>query len=69
MLYHIDCYRLESLQQFINIGGEEYIENSNGVTLIEWADIIEEVLPKKAIYIKFNRLSDNTEYREIMIER
>ena len=68
-LYHIDCYRLECPQQFINIGGEEYLENTDGVTLIEWADIIEEVLPKDTINIKFNRLSDNTEYREITIEK
>lgn len=68
-LYHIDCYRLESPQQFINIGGEEYLKNPNGVTLIEWADIIEQVLPKNTIYIKFNRMSENTEFREIKIER
>ena len=68
-LYHIDCYRLESPQQFINIGGEEYLENPNGVTLIEWADIIEQVLPKKTIYIQFYRMSGKTEYREITIER
>lgn len=67
-LYHIDCYRLESPQQFINIGGEEYLDNPNGVTMIEWADIIEEVLPQNTIFIKFNRLSENTEHREIIVE-
>ena len=44
-LYHIDCYRLKNVQQFINIGGEEYITSVNGVTVIEWADIIKEILP------------------------
>ena len=68
-LYHIDCYRLENPQQFINIGGEEYLDNPNGVTLIEWADIIEDVLPNNTIYIKFNRIAGNTEYREITINR
>lgn len=68
-LYHIDCYRLDNVQQFINIGGEEYLQNNNGVTLIEWANIIEEILPKDTIYIRFKRVLDNPNAREITISK
>ena len=37
-LNHIDCYRLESSSDFLNIGGENLINCEDGVTLIEWAD-------------------------------
>ena len=37
-LYHIDCYRLESSADFLNIGGENFLNNIDGITLIEWAD-------------------------------
>jgi len=68
-LYHIDCYRLDNSQQFINIGGGEYLHNENGVTLIEWADIIEDVLPQETIFIRFKRIVDNPNRREITISK
>ncbi len=67
LLYHIDCYRLKNAQQFINIGGEEYLAPDKGVTLIEWADIIEEILPKDTIKILFKRIDSNPNHREITI--
>ena len=67
LLYHIDCYRLENVQQFINIGGEEYITSVNGVTVIEWADIIEEILPISTIKIHFKRIASEHNHREIII--
>ncbi len=66
-LFHIDCYRLENVQQFINIGGEEYLEHTNGVTLIEWADIITDILPQNTYYLNINRLAENENHREIRI--
>ena len=66
-LYHVDCYRLSSAQQFINIGGEAYLAPENGITLIEWADIIEEILPNNAIMINFKRIIGKSNYREIII--
>jgi len=67
LLYHIDCYRLKNVQQFINIGGEEYIASVNGVTVIEWADIIEEILPIDTIKIHFKRIVGDPNHREIII--
>ena len=34
-LYHIDCYRLDSPEDFLNIGGENYLNPENGITIIE----------------------------------
>ncbi len=68
-LYHIDCYRLNNSQQFINIGGVEYLTPSTGFTLIEWADIIEDILPKNSIIINFSRVINEPECREIIISR
>lgn len=67
LLYHVDCYRLKNAQQFINIGGEEYLTPEKGVTLIEWADIIEEILPKETIKIILKRIDSNPNHREIII--
>jgi tRNA threonylcarbamoyladenosine biosynthesis protein TsaE len=66
-LYHIDCYRLKDAQQFINIGGEEYLASDKGITLIEWADIIEEILPNDTIMINFKRIAGKSNHREIII--
>ncbi len=55
------------MQQFINIGGDEYIDSVDGVTVIEWADIIEEILPDDTIKIHFKRIGDNQNHREIII--
>ena len=68
-LYHIDCYRFNSIQEFINIGGEEYLASERGITLIEWADIIESILPTKTIIINFDRTPGNENYREIIVSQ
>ena len=67
LLYHIDCYRLKNAQQFMNIGGEEYLNPIKGITLIEWADIIKEVLPYNTIFINFKRITGKFNSREIII--
>ena len=66
-LYHIDAYRLNGANDFLNIGGEEFLISKDGVTLIEWADIISSVLPKDTIKIKFSRLPGKPETRHIEI--
>ena len=67
LLYHIDAYRLEGINDFLNIGGEEYLKPENGITFIEWADIIEEVFDDSAIKIKFSRIENDPCSRKIEI--
>ena len=66
-LYHIDCYRLDSPEDFLNIGGENYLNPENGITLIEWAERIEPFWTDRWILIHFNRLSENVNARSIKI--
>lgn len=49
-LYHFDVYRLCDSEEIYEIGYEDYI-NNGGVSIIEWANIIEEELPKEYIKI------------------
>ncbi len=65
--YHVDCYRLENETDFFNIGGEKYLDPKNAVTIIEWSEKIENVIPGNAIKMKFSRIDDNPDARSIMI--
>ena len=67
VLYHIDAYRLEGSKDFLNIGGEEYLTTEDGITVIEWADIISDILDDDVIQVKFARIQNNSEARQIEI--
>lgn len=64
-LYHFDVYRINDVDEMYDLGYEEYFY-SDGVSIIEWADIIEEILPKERLNIEINK-KDNNESREIII--
>lgn len=65
-IYHFDVYRLEDEDEFYAIGGDEYFEK--GICLIEWGEMIKNVLPNKYIHITFSRNLDDENRREILIE-
>ncbi len=52
-LIHVDCYRLNSPEELVDIGLLDYFEYNNTLIMIEWADKIKKILPKNAIWIKF----------------
>ena len=56
-LYHMDVYRLENGDD--SIGFNDYF-NSDGITIIEWAELIEDILPEERLDIKFKVLDENT---------
>ena len=56
---HIDAYRLKSGQDLITIGAQEYFSQPRTLTVIEWADRVKKVLPKRTKYIKIKILEDN----------
>ncbi len=67
-LYHFDVYRIEEPEEMEEIGYEDYFFG-DGVTLIEWADIIGELIPENAVRIEISKdLSKGTDYRKIVIE-
>ena len=52
-IYHIDAYRLRDEDEFLALGPEEYFE-SDGLTLLEWADRVENCLPRDRIAIQID---------------
>ncbi len=51
-LYHMDLYRIDSIEEFEMLGAEELLYGS-GVSIIEWAEKIEQILPDACISISF----------------
>ena len=68
-LYHFDVYRIEEPGEMEEIGYEDYFFG-DGVTLIEWADIIGELIPEDAVRIEiYKDLSKGADYRRINVEQ
>lgn len=60
-IYHLDVYRLEDKAEFYAIGGTEYF--STGICVIEWGELIEDMLPDNYIKIKFKKDESNDSIR------
>lgn len=52
-LVHVDAYRVKTATSLTAIGLEDYIKSNDSVVVIEWADLVEEILPKNIIIINF----------------
>lgn len=65
-LYHMDVYRLEGGEDFINLGVEDLMYG-NGVSLIEWSEKVMDELPKKTIILKIEPI-EGTKERNITLE-
>ena len=66
--YHFDVYRIADVDEMDEIGYEDYFYG-NGVCFIEWAELIEEILPKGCISITIEKqLEKGFDYRKITIE-
>lgn len=66
-IYHFDVYRLENSDDFFAIGGPEYFEK--GISIIEWGEIIEDILPKNHIKVQILKDKKNENIRHIRIRR
>lgn len=65
-LYHFDIYRLEDIDEFYEIGGEEYFEK--GICIIEWGELLNPILPKDYILIKIVPVENNINSRLFTIQ-
>ena len=66
--YHFDVYRIGDIDEMDEIGFEDYVYGE-GVSLIEWANLIEEILPEEHIEITIEKdLEQGFDYRKITIE-
>jgi len=63
-VYHLDCYRERRKQEWLALGIEDYLYGE-GVTLIEWADAIRELIPQSSIRIIMNHIMVEENSREI----
>jgi tRNA threonylcarbamoyladenosine biosynthesis protein TsaE len=63
-LFHIDLYRLDTVDQALAIGIEDYL-NGPGVTAIEWAEKIEPLLPPRTTHIRMECVGENTHRIEV----
>ena len=65
-LYHFDMYRIEDLDEVLETGVTEYFGKQNGVCMVEWAENIRPLLPKKLTKITINKIDDTT--RKFIVE-
>lgn len=65
--YHFDVYRIGDVEEMDEVGFEDYVMGE-GVSLIEWADLIHEILPEKRTEILIEKdLEKGFDYRKITI--
>ena len=64
-IFHFDVYRLSDIDEFYAIGGEDYFDK--GISIIEWGELIEDILPASHIKIKFKKNEENPNCRELQI--
>ena len=67
-LYHFDVYRIGDIEEMDEIGYEDYFYGE-GVCLIEWADLIREILPEQMCRVTIEKdLEKGFDYRKITLE-
>ena len=66
--YHFDVYRIGDVEEMDEVGFDEYV-SGEGVSLIEWANLIEEILPENRVNITIEKdLEQGFDFRKITIE-
>lgn len=67
-LYHFDVYRIGDISEMDEIGYEDCFYG-DGVSLIEWSSLIEEILPETAVHVTIEKeLEQGFDYRRIRVE-
>ena len=66
-LYHFDVYRIGCIEEMDDTGYEDYFFG-NGVCLVEWAELVKEIIPENAKWITVEKdLSKGDDYRKITV--
>ena len=65
-IYHFDCYRINNIQEAINLGFDDYFCSEN-LCFIEWAEKIVDILPNNTVSVTFEVEPDGT--RTLKIEQ
>ena len=65
--YHFDVYRIGDVEEMFEIGYEDYFFGK-GICFVEWAELIEDILPKNCIWVKIEKnLEKGLDYRRIEV--
>ena len=64
VIHHIDLYRLESAEELVQIGIDDYL-HSGDLTFIEWPELVDSILPVNTVKIRLQHLDKQT--RKIVI--
>lgn len=66
--YHFDVYRIGNVEEMEEIGWEDYVYGQ-GVCMVEWAELVEEILPEHQVHILIEKdLPRGFDYRRITLE-
>jgi tRNA threonylcarbamoyladenosine biosynthesis protein TsaE len=65
--YHVDLYRTESRHDLLGVGLDQIIAQKDSIIVLEWAEKMGELLPRKRIDIEFEYVEDNK--RKIVIKK
>ena len=63
LFYHFDLYRIDRLEDFLQAGFDEYLEDPNSLCFIEWPEVIEPILKNNCCYITLDYHNDKRELR------
>ncbi len=63
-IFHIDLYRMKSMDEILGIGFDEYLE-SDGICLVEWAEKLEGLMPVRRFDVRMSVIDDSS--REITL--
>ena len=67
--YHFDVYRIGDPEEMFEVGFDDYVYGE-GVSLIEWANRIQEILPEDVITVRIDKdLEQGFDYRRIVIDK
>jgi len=66
-LVHLDAYRIKHAEELIAVGIKDYLNRPDTVTVIEWADKIKKILPKKTRFFKF--IIKSSKQRKIILRK
>ncbi|HNX68787.1 MAG TPA: tRNA (adenosine(37)-N6)-threonylcarbamoyltransferase complex ATPase subunit type 1 TsaE [Candidatus Omnitrophota bacterium] len=55
-LYHFDCYRLDSVEELEEIGLDDFVNDPNAISCVEWAEKAKNLLPSTSRHISFEIL-------------
>ncbi|TWU37148.1 tRNA (adenosine(37)-N6)-threonylcarbamoyltransferase complex ATPase subunit type 1 TsaE [Novipirellula artificiosorum] len=58
VLHHLDAYRVADEDEFLELGVDELFDDERAWTLVEWANLVRDVMPKQTVWIYFDLEAD-----------